>query len=220
MKTKYGQWKKDIIQRAKRFWYVFAVIVLAFSLLLGFHVSSPVHTPHPSGSTRARSNTTPVKTPRAESSRKVQPLQSTLVIPAIGVNAPIEPVGTLSSGAMAVPVHRPWDGVGWYQNGPRPGEQGSAVIDGHLDRPGGAPAVFWRLRNVQKGDLVLVVHPGLPTLRFQVQQIAVYQPTTAPLQQIFENHSGTFLNLITCAGTWMPDIHQTTLRLVVYTVQI
>ncbi len=210
------------MQRVKRFWYVFAVVVLALSLLLGFRMSGPLHSSHSSGSTRPRSNTTPVKTPHAESNTKAQFQQSseTLLIPAIGVNAPIEPVGTLASGAMAVPVHQPWDGVGWYQNGPRPGEQGSAVIDGHLDRPGGAPAVFWRLQNVQKGDIVLVVHSGLPSLRFQVRKIAVYQPATAPLQQIFENRSGTFLNLITCAGTWMPDIHQTTLRLVVYTVKI
>jgi len=210
------------MQRVKRFWYIFAVLVLALSLLLGFRMSHLLVSSHLLGSTHLRSSMTPVTTPQPESSTKTQLLQpsGTLVIPAIGVNAPIEPVGTLASGAMAVPIHRPWDGVGWYQYGPRPGEQGSAVIDGHLDRPGGGPAVFWRLQKVQRGDLVLVVHPGKPTLRFQVRKTVVYQPATAPLQQIFENHSGTFLNLITCAGTWMPASHQTTLRLVVYTVQI
>ena len=54
----------------------------------------------------------------------------------------------LSDGDLAVPTQNPWDGVGWYQYGPYPGARGSAVIDGHLDRPGGYPAVFWRLHQI------------------------------------------------------------------------
>lgn len=209
------------MQRVRRFWYIFAVFILALSLLLGFRVSSILLASHTSGSTRPINSNTSVKTPpHPEGSTQAQLPQQlgTLVIPSIGVNAPIEPVGRLPDGAMAVPVHKQWDGVGWYQYGPRPGELGSAVIDGHLDRPGGSPAVFWRLQELHVGDFVLVVNPGKHTLRFQVRRIAAYQPAAAPLQQIFENDSGTFLNLITCAGTWIPRLHQTTLRLVVYTV--
>jgi sortase (surface protein transpeptidase) len=117
---------------------------------------------------------------------QTQPRQQlgTLVIPAIGVNAPIEPVGRLPGRVMAVPVHRQWDGVGWYQYGPWPGEQGSAVIDGHLDRPGGSPAIFWRLRDLHVGDLIMVVNTGKQTLHFQVRRMAAYQPADAPLRQI------------------------------------
>ncbi len=221
MKAKYGQWKEDTMQRVRRFWYVFAGVILALSLLLGFRVSGLLLSSHPSGPTRSRSSA-PLGTasPHPEASTQVQLTQQlgTLVIPSIRVNAPIESVGRFPDGTMAVPVHKQWDGVGWYQDGPRPGEPGSAVIDGHLDRPGGSPAVFWRLHELHVGDIVLVVTPGKHTLRFQVRRIAAYQPAVAPLQQIFENHAGTFLNLITCAGTWLPRLHQTTLRLVVYTV--
>jgi len=208
------------MQRVRRFWYVLAGVILAFSLLLGFRVSGLLLTSHTSGSTRPRSSTPPGTTPphpEASTQARLPQQPGTLVIPSIHVNAPIEPVGRFPDGAMAVPVHKQWDGVGWYEYGPRPGEPGSAVIDGHLDRPGGSPAVFWRLQEVHVGDLVLVVTPGKHTLRFRVRRIAAYQPAAAPLQQIFENHLGTFLNLITCAG-WIPRLHQTTLRLVVYTV--
>jgi len=145
----------------------------------------------------------------------IQPVR--LSVPSIGINASIEQVGTLSDGAMATPDQNPWVDAGWYSDGPHPGEQGSAVIDGHLDRPGGYPAVFWYLRNVHVGDAVFVTEKDGKQLRFHVTRIAYYAPQDAPLQDIFGNRSGTYLNLITCAGDWIPSQHQTTLRLVVYT---
>lgn len=143
-----------------------------------------------------------------------------LIIPTIGINAPIEPVGVLADGDLAVPTQKPWDGVGWYRYGPYPGDQGSAVIDGHLDRPGGAPAVFWKLRNLHSGDIVMVVNPGEKLLQFRVLKMKYYAPDAAPLHAIFDNKTGTFLNLITCAGHWIPSQHQTTLRLIIYTVLV
>ncbi len=143
-----------------------------------------------------------------------------LIIPSIGLDAPVENVNIQSNGDLGTPVQNQWEGVGWYSNGPRPGQSGSAVIDGHLDRPGGYPAVFWDLRNVQVGDIIMVVDTNGKTLRFRVTRTAAYPPLAAPLQEIFGDTGGTYLNLITCAGTWIPTQHQTTLRLVVYTTLI
>ncbi|HCJ36020.1 MAG TPA: class F sortase, partial [Ktedonobacter sp.] len=42
-------------------------------------------------------------------------------------------------------------------------------------------------------------------------------PQNAPIQDIFGNKGGTYLNLITCAGDWIQSQHQTTQRMVVYT---
>jgi hypothetical protein len=140
-----------------------------------------------------------------------------LVIPRIGINALVESVSVLSNGNLATPDRDPWDEVGWYQLGPRPGEEGSAVIDGHLDRPGGFPAVFWKLREMHIGDEVIVVDRHGNTLRFRTTHIAFYSPEDAPLQEIFGSRGGIFLNLITCAGDWIPSQHQTSLRLVVFT---
>lgn len=52
---------------------------------------------------------------------------------------------------------------------------------------------------------------------FHVTHLAWYPPPQAPLQEIFGVAGGTYLNLITCAGTWIPREHQTTRRIVVYT---
>ena len=140
------------------------------------------------------------------------------IITRINVNAPIEDVGITAQGDLATPTKNPWDGVGWYSNGPRPGEEGSAVINGHLDRPGGYPGVFWNLRDLRAGDEVLIVNALGKTLHFRVTRIASNPPQEAPVQEIFGTTGGIYLNLITCAGTWIPEQHQTTLRLVVYTV--
>ncbi len=140
-----------------------------------------------------------------------------LIIPAVTINAPVEWVGTQPNADLATPTQSPWQDVGWYNLGPHPGERGSAVIDGHLDRPGGLPAVFWRLRDLHVGDEVLVKNTSGKTSRFQVTRIELYQPQDAPIQDIFGNWGGTYLNLITCAGDWIPSQHQTNLRLVVYT---
>jgi sortase (surface protein transpeptidase) len=139
-----------------------------------------------------------------------------LLIPAIGVDAPMEPVGVLPDSDLATPTQNPWNDVGWYSGGPRPGEKGSAVIDGHLDRPGGSPAVFWDLRNLHINDAVNIVDSHGRTIQFHIIRMQFYRPQDAPIQDIFGNKAGYFLNLMTCAGDWIPTQHQTALRLVVY----
>ncbi len=143
-----------------------------------------------------------------------------LIIPSINVNAPVENVNIQSNGDLGTPQHNQWDGVGWYRNGTRPGEAGSAVIDGHLDRPGGYPAVFWDLKKVQVGETIMVMDATGKILRFRVTRTASYAPQEAPVQEIFGDTGGKYLNLITCAGTWIPSQKQTTLRLVVYSTLV
>lgn len=140
-----------------------------------------------------------------------------LLVPSIKVNAFVEPVGVLANGDLETPTQNPWYNVGWYESGTLPGEQGSAVIDGHLDRPGGAPAVFWNLRHIHTGAAVIVIDAQGRSIHFHVTRVAFYPPQAAPLQEIFGNGGGTYLNLITCAGDWIPSERQTTLRQVVYT---
>ena len=140
-----------------------------------------------------------------------------LLIPAIGVNAPIESVGVQPNGAMDTARQSPWSDVGLYTGGPRPGDRGSAVIAGHLDRPGGNPAVFWRLRELHVNDEVQFVDAHGKTLLFHVTRIEAYPVQDAPVQVIFGNTTGRFLNLTTCTGDWIPTQHQRAMRLVVYT---
>ncbi len=140
-----------------------------------------------------------------------------LLIPAIGVDAPIEMVGQDAQGRMGVPTVNQWNGVGWYQNGTVPGTQGSAVIDGHLDTNTGAPAVFWKLRALHVGDLVTIKDKAGHKVQFRVFKLQSYELSQAPLDQIFTKNDGTYLNLITCSGNWDYSQNQFNQRLVVFT---
>ncbi|GCE45717.1 LPXTG-site transpeptidase (sortase) family protein [Thermosporothrix hazakensis] len=142
-----------------------------------------------------------------------------LEIPAIKLKAPVESVGILPTGEMGLPTHNPWEHVGLYRFGPKPGEKGSAVIAGHLDRPGGKPAVFWDLRRLQPGDRILI-SSGQERQTFKVIRLVTYKPTEAPLNEIFGRSDGYYLNLITCAGDWVPELQRTTERLVVFTQRV
>jgi len=215
------------MQLVRKYWYVCALlvvtVVVAVSLTIGGWVGKQLFPPasKASQSVGAGHNKAAAIHTKTDGGKQGTPTTqntavASLIIPAIGVNAPIESVGVLPTGAMAVPVNNPWTGVGWYHNGPYPGEKGSAVLDGHLDRPGGAPAVFWRVHSLHVGDSLIVVHTGRKTLTFHITEMDFYTPQQAPLSRIFRNNGGTFLNLITCAGTWIPLQHETTLRLVVY----
>lgn len=208
------------MQFKQRRWYVIASVVLFLVMIIGISgylwgrslISPPTPPVH-----GVNAHQTPVAIPTS-------PLNMTanahLIISKIGVNAPIEPVHVGTDRTLGVPTRNQWEDVGWYQGGPIPGQRGSAVIDGHLDRPGALPAVFWRLHELGVGDMVTVADARGHILHFQVTKIESYPPNNAPTAQIFGNLSGTFLNLITCAGQWIPQQHQTSLRLVVYTTLV
>ncbi len=141
-----------------------------------------------------------------------------LLIPAIGVDAPVQHVGLADDGAMAVPTN--FTDVGWYKEGVRPGMRGSAVITGHLNGKGVPEAVFYKLGSLKVGDEVVVMSEERVEDIFVVVRVETYaydEPTT----EVFVGDDEVArLNLITCGGTWLPDIKLYSERTVVFTVQV
>jgi LPXTG-site transpeptidase (sortase) family protein len=138
-----------------------------------------------------------------------------LKIPKAHVDAPIEQVALTPDGAMDTPKD-PAD-TAWYSPGPRPGEVGSSVIDGHFDRQGGAPAVFANLRSVQPGDKLSVSDEKGTTISFVVRELRTYDPN-ADAATVFRSTDGrAHLNLITCSGSWDTAQQSYSERLVVFT---
>jgi LPXTG-site transpeptidase (sortase) family protein len=140
-----------------------------------------------------------------------------LVIESIGVNAPIEPVGLLDGG-MAVPALPEY--VGWYKFGAVPGERGSAVLAGHVNWRDSPDAVFTHLKDVSIGDHITVKHSNGEMITFSVFKITSY-PLSADATEVFSSYDGlSYLNLITCGGTWNQEIGSHELRLVVSAIKI
>jgi LPXTG-site transpeptidase (sortase) family protein len=155
-------------------------------------VASPSASPLPSTVAVAASPTVspPVSAARA-------PLPARLTIPSLNVNAPIAAVGLEPSGIMASPTEG--HVVGWYELGPRPGEESNAILAGHVDLHK-QPGVFIRLAQLQPGAIV-DVDTGLGVAyRYIVDDVRSYRAADAPIAEIFGPTSKPTLTLITCGG--------------------
>ncbi|MBM7095182.1 class F sortase [Bacillus sp. H-16] len=137
-----------------------------------------------------------------------------LSIPAIEVEADIEPVGVLDNGQMGVPADA--EGVAWFEPGTMPGNTGNAVLAGHVDSRTG-PAVFWDLNKLEPGDELHVTGEDGEPLTFEVQVTVSYGRNDAPIEEIFGPTDKKRLNLITCSGTFDRAEGTHDQRLVVYT---
>lgn len=141
-------------------------------------------------------------------------LPKTLTIDALDVKTNIEQVGLDKKGAMGTPKNE--QQVGWYKFGPRPGDVGNAVIDGHTDTKTG-PAVFYKLHELKKGDAIKIKDESGRLLVFRVKKLVEYDHLDAPLEKIFGAADTRNLNLITCIGTYDQNAGTYDNRLVVFT---
>jgi LPXTG-site transpeptidase (sortase) family protein len=135
-------------------------------------------------------------------------------IPAIAVDAAIEKVALTASASLDIPKN-PLD-TGWYDLGPRPGETGSAVMDGHVDWYNGATAVFANLDKLIPGDTITIQDEDGSTVNFLVSEIRRYDPATEATDVFVSNDGKAHLNLITCDGVWDKKTQQYSQRLVVF----
>jgi sortase A len=142
-------------------------------------------------------------------------LPSRLIIPKLNIDAHVQRLGVTSSGNMAAPNN--FTDISWYKHGTVPGFRGSAVMAGHVDNALGRPAVFYELPQLEVGDSVYVVRENGERLHYQVIGKELYPWNDSPVERIFNDSSGTYLNLITCQGDWVAEARSAENRLVIYT---
>ena len=132
-------------------------------------------------------------------------------IPAIGVVAPLVPLGLNVDGALEVPR---FEEAGWYTGGSRPGDAGPAVIAAHVDSTSG-PAVFYRLKQLKPGDVVHVDY-GDATVTFSVRESESFAKSRFPTLEVYGPTDEPELRLITCDGTFDRRARSYTSNLVVW----
>ncbi|MGR9047124.1 class F sortase [Halobacillus faecis] len=135
-------------------------------------------------------------------------------IPSINVEASIMALGYTPEGGMAVP--KSLIDVGWFEPGTMPGDQGNAVIAGHVDGNSG-PAVFYDLKDLKPGDEIHVYGDHMK-LTFEVSRMESYPYEDAPIREIFGPTNSRGLNLITCTGAYDKEASTYSERLAVFTV--
>jgi LPXTG-site transpeptidase (sortase) family protein len=135
-------------------------------------------------------------------------------IPKANVDAPFSaPLGLESDGEIEVP--KGYDSVGYYENGPTPGELGPSVILGHVDSVTG-PAVFFSLGQLKDGDEIEIQRVDGSIAVFAVTKLERPEQSSFPTREVYGdiNHAG--LRLITCTGVYDRDVLRYSHNLIVY----
>jgi sortase (surface protein transpeptidase) len=144
------------------------------------------------------------------------PVPVRLEIPAIGVDTGLQRLGRAGDGTVDVPSGPDrWDAAGWYEEGTRPGDPGSAVILGHVDSKAG-PAVFYRLRQLRRGDRVEVVRAGGSRVTFLVERVEQYDKRRFPTADVYYPTLKPMLRLVTCGGVFDPATRHYTDNVIVF----
>lgn len=177
--------------------YMFIILGLVGVAYFGLQIKSPgkiepvttfaLPTPAPSAD-----YTKPVVLSRSEPAR--------IRIPKINLDAKIITVGRLADGTMETPSVLDYV-TGWYKYSPTPGELGPAIIVGHVDSYKGI-SVFWRLRELQAGDIVEITRADGSGATFKVNSLQQFDQANFPTQAVYGDINYAGLRLITCGGTF------------------
>ncbi|WP_369140552.1 class F sortase [Modestobacter versicolor] len=201
-----------------------AVLVLGTVLAVGLPTAWVVTRPEPAAGAPVTAvlATTPATTPatappaaaaapRVAAAPATPPPVTTPVPPVrlevagAGIDAPLDPVGVMPDGAMAIPEDV--DRVGWYRFGAAPGAPGgTAVLAGHVDDAEQGLGVLAALRDVQPGAEVRVTAADGTATRWQVVGRELIEKQALPLDQLFQRAGPPRLVLVTCGGEFDPAL--------------
>ncbi|WP_066368874.1 class F sortase [Herbidospora mongoliensis] len=153
-------------------------------------------------------------TPKVTEPKTSRPVK--ISIPAVGVNrAKIGTVGVTKKGEIGTPSLSKPKETAWYKNGPAPGDQGPAVILGHVNTRSGA-AVFSRLRDIKRGNKISILRADGKLAVFTVDGVEQVSKKSFPTKRVYGNTITSSLRLITCGGAYNSKTHHYTDNIVVY----
>ncbi|SEN16419.1 class F sortase [Paenibacillus sp. OK076] len=137
-----------------------------------------------------------------------------LCIPSVHLSTSIIPIHLSADGQLQVPKSS--EVAGLYVDGVLPGENGNAIVAGHVDNYTG-PAIFYPLKHLKPGSFVLLFDQNNQYLKYEVLAVQSYYTQEAPLDKIFGDTPEKQLNLITCTGKYDRKKKEHEKRLIVYT---
>ncbi|WP_019808882.1 class F sortase [Saccharomonospora halophila] len=135
-------------------------------------------------------------------------------IPAIGAASDLITVAVTVEGEMAVPPAREPMQAAWYRLSPVPGEDGPAILLGHVDGYG-EPGIFHDLHRLEPGDEIRVHRSDDRRLTFTVTGSERVPKEEFPTEAVYGNTEGPELRLITCGGVFDDAEHSYTDNVIV-----
>ena len=135
-----------------------------------------------------------------------------IIIPDIGVNAPIESLGLTRDNAVDVP--KSLLTTAWFNQSSKPGNRGPAMIVGHYSAYG--KAVFSNLKKLTAGQKIIVTDSNNKQFTFSVTKNVSYPQAEVPMAELLGNkNSKPRLEVITCGGSYIKGQRDFTNRTVV-----
>jgi len=133
------------------------------------------------------------------------------------VSAVIRPVGINPDGSMEVPDD-PRE-VGWYTlTNVKPGDEGTAVIAGHVDSRTQGKGAFFGLSTLSVGDEIVLETKDGPQY-WTVSETKVYLKSELPIVDVFSLTGEPRLALITCGGEFDQTASSYRSNIIVYAHQ-
>ena len=141
---------------------------------------------------------------------------ASLAIPDLDVEAPVRSVGLRTDGALEVPGASE---IGWYQYGAAPGYEGATVLAAHVSWNGDL-GVFHRLGDLDPEARVEITLEDGSRRTYEVIERTMYDKDGLPRERIWRNTGDETLVLITCGGSFNPEIRRYRQNIVVYAVPV
>jgi sortase (surface protein transpeptidase) len=120
-----------------------------------------------------------------------------LVLPSIGIDAPVVVLGLTDDLTMPAPEHA--ELVAWYTFSALAGGEGTVVLAGHRDWQG-RRGVFFALEQVQPDDAIWLQDTAGRWYRYTVVWSARYPDDGAPIAALVGPTDRPTVTLITCGG--------------------
>lgn len=133
----------------------------------------------------------PEAVPRSEPTR--------VRIPQLDADIEVFAADAEKDGTPPVPEEEEADKVAWFQGGPSPGEQGPALLVGHLDTQEG-PAAFAGVGSLKPGAEIRIQRDDRDTVVFTVDSVEQYEKDNYPNERVYGPTQTPQLRLITCGG--------------------
>lgn len=167
-----------------------------------------------------RSSTVPSETKPAQNYLEMYKVASELPrlisIPALGVKARVLQVGVDGNNELLTPKSI-YD-TAWYTASVKPGEPGTAIIDGHYVGPT-TKGVFSRINTLKTGDTVAIERGDGQKITFRVTGVETVPVEQMDMMKVLapNDKQSPKLNLITCGGSYDAKTFHFSHRTIVYT---
>ena len=174
-------------------------------------ITSVSSSPTPSPSTQPVTQPTPAG-PSPKATVAAVRTGNLLTIPSIGLNASVVDVGLTATNAIDVPAGLQ---VGYWTGSAQPGMPGATFLDGHVD------GIFAHLDRLGVGQTFSIRFNG-QTFRYQVAHTETVALAGIDMNRALSTYGGApeGLNMMTCAGIFVPSLDTYDQRFVVYAVRI